>query len=301
MSSTTIATRTRGRRCAACNQRTETWVCDTCAFNSLYYRARFNDDMRPASPTNVGKRGLYPSPAIEYRGIPSLPALNGPERLAEIRHRVEAREDLTVTQRLTLLQDLKTETKAYDKLSRGVDANARRRELAPLMPPDHWNYVRPLDPRRWCDDCTGARVHRAGCPLIELDGRYVGGYPDDGTRVQAPKRFAQLTAPGAHWQPSHHRRHARAVARRWRVFCETWTRIGLDYWARVLEAGGKKLCPPQAPSASLPRKRRGKKRSRLSPSLLVPVPAADFDAAALEAFERRLSPPWVVEEKGIRR
>lgn len=34
---------------------------------------------------------------------------------------------------------------------------------------------------------------------------------------------------------------------------------------------------------------------------LLPTPAADLDADALEALERRLSPPWIVEEEGVRR
>lgn len=33
---------------------------------------------------------------------------------------------------------------------------------------------------------------------------------------------------------------------------------------------------------------------------LVPEPVPDLDAAALGALERRLSPPWIVEEEGIR-
>jgi hypothetical protein len=34
---------------------------------------------------------------------------------------------------------------------------------------------------------------------------------------------------------------------------------------------------------------------------LQPEPVADLDAGALEALERRLSPPWVIAEEGIRR
>jgi len=34
---------------------------------------------------------------------------------------------------------------------------------------------------------------------------------------------------------------------------------------------------------------------------LRPERAADLDAAALEALERRLSPPWIIEEEGVRR
>ena len=34
---------------------------------------------------------------------------------------------------------------------------------------------------------------------------------------------------------------------------------------------------------------------------LVPEPAPDLDGDALEALERRLSPPWVVETEGLRR
>jgi hypothetical protein len=33
---------------------------------------------------------------------------------------------------------------------------------------------------------------------------------------------------------------------------------------------------------------------------LLPTPAPDLDAAALMALERRLSPPWIIEEEGIR-
>jgi hypothetical protein len=33
---------------------------------------------------------------------------------------------------------------------------------------------------------------------------------------------------------------------------------------------------------------------------LAPQPVADLDSAALEALERRLSPPWVIAEEGIR-
>jgi hypothetical protein len=33
---------------------------------------------------------------------------------------------------------------------------------------------------------------------------------------------------------------------------------------------------------------------------LLPTPAGELDAAALEALERRLSPPWIIEEEGIR-
>lgn len=34
---------------------------------------------------------------------------------------------------------------------------------------------------------------------------------------------------------------------------------------------------------------------------LVPQPVTDLDAATLEALERRLSPPWIIAEEGIRR
>lgn len=37
------------------------------------------------------------------------------------------------------------------------------------------------------------------------------------------------------------------------------------------------------------------------PVALRPEPVPDLDAAALEALERRLSPPWVIAEEGLRR
>lgn len=223
----------------------------------MYYHARFNDDTRSASPTTVGRRNLYPGPT-EYRDIPLLPALDEKGRSAAIRQHVETREQLTTVERLALLKKLNGAAKEYSALARVVDANARRREQESSLPPEHWSRVLPLDPRRWCEDCAGRRVHRHGCQLIEFDGPYIGGYPDDGTRTKYPQRFVKLATPGKHWQPTHHRAHARAVHRRWRAFSNVWTSIGIDYLTRVLEAGAKEPRPPR--DTTLPKKRPRKKK-----------------------------------------
>lgn len=216
MTSPTTASRARNRRCAHCNRATETWLCGACAFSGDIYRARFYVDSRPTSPSQVGRRNLYPGPT-EFRGVPVLPALKGQARFDERRRFLKS---LTSDELAgAMMRD--DETHIATAGIRFIDAEAL-------------NRVAPIDPRRWCDECICGRVHRHGCPMIEMDGKYVGGYPDDGTHKKSPARFGALKDPGAHWLPRHHRQHARAIRRRWTAFRNMWERICLDYLTRWL-------------------------------------------------------------------
>lgn len=229
-----LATRALGRRCVACNQpaTASAWLCSDCAFVSLYYTARFKNDVRAPTATTISKYRSWYSPD-EYNNVPVLPPLDEIERFALIRKRVESEQP---DQQQSYLDQLKQDARGYTTLARRVDINKQKRLCSADFIPDHWNYVTPLDPRRWCEDCLGCRVHRRGCPLIDLDGPFVGGYPNDGLLQQAPRKYlAPLQTPTKFWTPSQRRQHDRAVARRWKIFAECWNRIGLDLFTKALQ------------------------------------------------------------------
>lgn len=96
--------------------------------------------------------------------------------------------------------------------------------------------VPPSDPRRWCDDCQCYGVHRPGCDLIAMDGRFVGGYES-----LSPKptfvRARSLAAPKPWWDSRTHRMHDRAVRRRWTQFAEQWSAVALLNLTAALERG----------------------------------------------------------------
>jgi hypothetical protein len=231
VTSPTVATRARGGRCVCCNQLAALWLCETCSLSSAYYSARFNDDVRPTSPTMVGRRNLYPSPATIECVAVELPPLSTTERLHSARAQVEGHDWSTQEHALSYLKALVAGVGGFETLSARVDAVARPRasERARL---ENLNTVQPLDPRRWCDECIAARTHRNGCALIEIDGRFVGGYPNDGLTREGRKKFGKLATAAPHWLPSHHRQHERAVRRRWNAFSIMWTKIGLEIIAR---------------------------------------------------------------------
>ena len=243
MTSITLAIRASGARCASCNAPAEAWLCSACAHCGIYWRARFNDDARSTTPTSVGRRNLYPGPVNGYAGIPVLAALDTSERLARIRKRVEVRLDLTLGQRLDLLSELKDEAAEYAMLSRAVDARASKYKAEPPL-----NHVEPLDPRRWCDECLGARTHRRECPLIEIDGAFVGGYPDDGLQRSAATSFAPLRVPNKTWTQHQHAEHRRAIARRWDAFLLQWAKVGLECLSRAVTRSVPPRQQPEAPS-----------------------------------------------------
>ena len=236
MPSQTVATRSSGGRCAACNQPATAWLCEACGFGSQYYSARFNDDTRPTSATMVARRNLYPkSTSLDYADLGTPCPLNLAQRIAIVHDRVEAASSQLSKENTRLLsRELMTQARAYNGLATSVDANRIARERA-WGPYDVLNRVLPVDPRRVCDECIAHRRHRQGCVLIEMEGPYVGGYPDDGTQ-QRTFKFAELKAPKAHWLPVQHRRHARAVKKRWDAFTASWMHIGLDVFTRAVSA-----------------------------------------------------------------
>lgn len=201
----------------------------------------------------MARRNLYPSPMESYSAVSILPALTESERQAFNCRHVEEQDGFAGWTR-KLRDRIKLEAKKYAEVSKAVQRNEARRlrmEGRTGSPaPSHWNVGAVLDPRRWCEDCQGCRRHRAGCPLIVMDGPYVGGYPNDGTRP-VRQSFKKLHKPAPHWQPVHHRQHRQAVARRWHAFRDMWTRIGLDYLARMLNAKGGPVRPPRRTSADL--------------------------------------------------
>lgn len=240
MTSPTTAIRARGRRCAACNQPAAAWICETCSFSSDYYSARFYADVRSSSPTTISRHGKCPGPSSEYADVPKMQALNTQERLDLLRKRL-ANYQGSQEEALCCLREMSANAEKYPALSARVACNTARRrdrEALELVPQEYFNHVAPLDPRRWCDECIAARVHRSDCPLTAIDGKYVGGYPSDGLRPVAKPTFTKLRPPAAHWQPVHHRQHARAVRRRWDAFCLAWTKIGLDWFAKKLRGEG---------------------------------------------------------------
>lgn len=96
--------------------------------------------------------------------------------------------------------------------------------------------VTPSDPRRWCDDCLCYGVHRPGCGLIEMDGRFVGGYE----RMSPKPKFTRarpLATPEPWWDPRTRRLHDRAVRRRWTLFTEQWSAVALLNLTAALERG----------------------------------------------------------------
>ena len=206
-----------------------------CSLSNAYYSARFNDDMRSTSPTMVGRRNLYPSPVtIEYVAV-ELPPLSTTERLHSARAQVEDHEWPTQAVALSYLKALVAGVGGFETIAARVDAVARPHARARVRE-ENLNAVRPLDPRRWCDECIAARTHRSGCALIAIDGRYVGGYPNDGLTHEGEgrKKFGKLMTASSHWLPSHHRQHERAIRRRWDAFSAMWTKIGLEIIARYL-------------------------------------------------------------------
>jgi hypothetical protein len=233
VSTPTIAIRTSGRRCIKCNhRRVSAYLCALCAWESYDYAARFFDNTRSASPTTIGRRNLYPGVLADYRAVPVLPALTTVERRDQIRRTavdllttIAAYDGLSLRKKLGLMREWLQSAEDYERWTARIDAN-RLARLSVVPDQDHYNYVLPLDPRRWCDDCQGARVHRAKCEMIAMEGRFVGGYPDDGLRVQTS--FGKLKTPTSHWQPIHHRHHRRAVARRWAAFTQFWVTLALQ-------------------------------------------------------------------------
>jgi hypothetical protein len=190
----------------------------------------------------VARRNLYPKPqGREYADLGTPRPLNLVERIAIVYDRVEAASSQLSKQNKRLLsRELLDQARAYGKIAVLVDVNRTARErVGPSL--DVLNYVPPIDPRRWCDDCIAYRRHRQGCTLIEIDGLYVGGYPDDGTRPAF--KFAELQKPKASWRPVHRRQHARAVRKRWDAFIASWTHIGLDVFARAVSSASPVALP----------------------------------------------------------
>jgi hypothetical protein len=172
--------------------------------------------------------------------VSDLPPLSTKERLvavpARVREHAEWLEEsagcrlLVHTKQVAAYQErLVAEAHQFEELSKRIAIAACPRDRERRWCP---NSVPLLDPRRWCDECIAAREHRDGCALIAIDGRYVGGYPDDGLTPPKSTRFRTLKQPAAHWSPTTHRQHARAVRRRWNAFSDMWMKIGLEVVAR---------------------------------------------------------------------
>lgn len=215
MSAQSTASRASSGRCAACNRRTEAWVCSGCSFSSDYYSAKFGADRRSVTATTVGKRGMYSRPTNGHIEVDISP--------------------LTRSEREKLRAEFEREH---------PDCRIGKENYEDFIASHKWKTVyRPVynhihkesDPRRWCDDCLAYCRHRQGCELIEIEGTYVGGYQDDGLRRTDP-RFNRLKDPTSRWQAIHYRQHARAVRRRWIAFVASWTSIGIDVFTRAISA-----------------------------------------------------------------
>ena len=263
MTSLTTAIRTQGSRCVHCNQRcVEAWLCSDCSFSSLLNGARFYVDARSASPTSVGRRGMYFRQTDGYPEVAVMPALTTAERFAKFRGRMRSLEadkgrPLTLEERLDVLENSKEEAELYSSISQRVnriDERLRRERCHECS-----NTVAPLNPHRWCDECQCARVHRAGCKVRAHDGPYVGGYDDDGLQRAPQTKFGALKQPNAWWTSANHTQHRRAVRLRWDAFLLQWSKIGLECLTRV--ALEQRM--PHAFKTRKPRRRRA-----LLPSLV---------------------------------
>lgn len=240
MTSQCVASRSSRGRCASCNQQAVAWICDACAFGSMYYRTKFTADARPTTPTMVGRRNLYPKPSCvdEYADLGSPPPISDEERLARIRERMESSDPVTQAGAMALLKRFRNEAQEYASFAKFVDSNGTKRDYKLFA---HTNLVHPSDPRRWCYECIAYRRHRRGCALIDTEGPYIGGYPDDGLR--SPIKFARLKMPSDRWSAVNWRQHTRAMQRRWDAFIASWASIGLDVFTRAISSASPVAIP----------------------------------------------------------
>lgn len=242
MSSICQGIRASGRRCVACNQSTTAWLCSGCGFSSSFYSARFNDDTKASTVTSVGRRNMYPKPWVDYHSLGTAQPLNPQERTHLMHEWKDANEDQGPEEGWepggweSKWRD--SDVHAYDRFVLPINANNSRNRTDRFG--DHLSFVRQEDPRRFCEECIAHRRHREGCPLILLDGLFVGGYVDDGLQRSGRPRFTKLRSPGRHWTRMHHRQHARAVRVRWAALVTLWAKIGLDLLTRSITGGAIK-------------------------------------------------------------
>jgi hypothetical protein len=84
--------------------------------------------------------------------------------------------------------------------------------------------------------------------MTEQEGPFVGGYDSEADPGKTSQRFAILSKPERWWTPTMHRKHQRAINRRWDAFVVQWTKIALHVLADAWIVG--KVMQPQTTRAA---------------------------------------------------